>query len=85
MSTFPNVQEQNWELGERINEEALANPNSPYAGKFVGIANGKVAVVADDLDGVERVLQRVEPDPQKTYIIEAGLDYNEPVEIWGLR
>jgi hypothetical protein len=37
----------NWELADRINAEAKRDPHSPYAGKFVGIANGRVVAVAD--------------------------------------
>ncbi|GEM_PF-5888188 len=48
MSTAATVQEVNRELARQINQEARTNPQSPYANKFVGIANGKV-VVADDL------------------------------------
>src|SRR5947208_5815164 len=41
------VQEANEQLARQINEEARSDPHSPYAGKFVGIANGQVIVVAD--------------------------------------
>ena len=49
MSTVPTVQESNQALAQQINEETLRNPDSPYANKFVGIANGQVVVVADTL------------------------------------
>ncbi len=48
MSDTNTVQERNRELADQINAEARSNPQSPYANKFVGIANGKVVVVADD-------------------------------------
>ena len=83
MSDAPqSVTDRNRELAERINAEARANPNSPYAGKFVGIANGSVVVVGDDLDKVIRELLQIEPDPQKTFCLEAGVDYNEVHEMW---
>jgi hypothetical protein len=84
MSSDPTVQEVNRELARKINEEARRDPSSPYAGKLVGIANGQVVVVADDLDALVRRLQQIEPDPQKTFWIEASRDYDEVIEIWGL-
>lgn len=80
---YPNpVQDLNRELAEKINEEALRNPQSPYANKFVGIANGKVVVVADDFDEMIQRLRQIEPDPAKTYGLEASEDPNEVHEIW---
>jgi hypothetical protein len=84
MSTMADVQEQNRQLARLINEEALRNPQSPYAGKFVGIANGQVAVVADSLDEMARRLHQIEPDPTKTQSVEASLNYNEAIEIWSM-
>jgi hypothetical protein len=72
----------NQELAQRINEEALANPNSPYANKFVGIANGEVVVVADTHDEMARRLRQIEPDPRKCYGIEASRDYTKVEYIW---
>ncbi len=40
MSDSNNIVEINRELARKINEEARANPQSPYANKWVGIANG---------------------------------------------
>ena len=48
------ILERNRELANRINEEALRNPHSPYANKVVGLINGQVVVVDDDLDEVVR-------------------------------
>ena len=84
MSTPRTVREINEELARQINEEALQNPQSPYANKFVGIANGKVVVVADDLDEMEERLEQIESDPSKCYGIEASRDYSEVIEIWSL-
>ena len=84
MSASNPVLEINRELARRINAEALSNPQSPYAGKFVGIANGQVVVVADDLDEIVNRLREVEPDPMRTFCIEAGRDYDRVAEIWRL-
>ena len=82
MSTLAKVQARNRELADQINNEALSNPQSRYAGKFVGIANGQVVVVADDLDEMAKRLEQIEPDPAKRFSVEASRDYNEVVEIW---
>src|ERR1700692_4127504 len=66
------ILEINRELANRINAEARSNPQSPYANKFVGIANGKVVVIADDLDTMARRLRQIEPDPSKTFGVEAS-------------
>ena len=84
MSASKTVREINEELARKINDEARSNPQSPYAHKFVGLANGQVVVVADDLDEIGRRLEEIEPDPQKCFVIEASRDYDEVVEIWGL-
>jgi hypothetical protein len=78
------VQDLNRDLARRINEEALRDPQSPYANKFVGIANGQVVVVADSLDEMARRLERIEPDSRKCFCVEASRDYSEVIEIWGL-
>jgi hypothetical protein len=50
MSANNTVQELNRQLAGRINAEARSNPQSPYANKFIGLADGQVVVVAVDLD-----------------------------------
>jgi hypothetical protein len=82
MSTTRNIQELNRTLADQINAEARANPHSPYAGKFVGIANGQVVVVADDPEEMVQRLRQIEPDPQKTFSVEASRDYDEVIDIW---
>lgn len=76
------VQQRNRELARRINDEVRMNPQSAYAGKFVGLANGQVAVVADSLEDVVQRLEQLEPEPQRTFCIEAGLDYDAVQSIW---
>lgn len=79
------VYEMNRELARQINEEAKANPQSPYAGKFVGIANGQVVVVSEDLQEMVSRLRQIEPDPLKTFCVEASRDYDRVEEIWSCR
>jgi hypothetical protein len=78
------VQTRNRQLADQINAEARSNPQSPYANKFVGIANGQVVVVADDLGEMFDRLRLIEPDPSKTFGVEASRDYDEVHEIWEL-
>ena len=84
MSAASTVQELNHELASKINTESRSNPQSPYANKFVGIANGQVAVVADSLDEMIRRLRQIEPDPSKTFGLEASEDPDEVHDIWRL-
>jgi len=84
MNSGSQVLLQNQELARRINEEARRDPQSTYAGKFVGIANGQVAVVADNWRDVSARLRQIEPDPQKCFCIEASGDYDSVREVWGL-
>ncbi|HMC66950.1 MAG TPA: hypothetical protein VKI65_18580 [Gemmataceae bacterium] len=84
MAAASSVQDLNRELARRINEEARKNPHSPYANKFVGIANGQVVVVADSLDEMSRRLRQIEPDPTKCFGVDASEDPDEVHEIWGL-
>src|SRR5262245_29017487 len=69
------VQNLNRDLAIQINQEALKNPQSPYAHKFVGLANGQIAAVADDLDTVVRRLKEIEPDDSRCFIVEASHNY----------
>ncbi|MEX2175094.1 MAG: hypothetical protein WD872_12085 [Pirellulaceae bacterium] len=77
MSELESIARQNQELADKINQEALANRQSPYAGKYVGIANGQVAVVADTLREVVSQLQQIEPDRDRALILEASVDYDK--------
>jgi hypothetical protein len=85
MESLSVVQQRNRELAQRINEEACRDPRSAYAGKFVGLVNGQVVIVADSLEEVAQRLRQVEPDPQRMFCLEAGLDYDAPQMIWGAR
>ena len=84
MEDLNSVQQRNREMAQRINEDARTNPESTYAGKFVGLANGQVVVVAESRNDVVQRLQQVETDPQRTFCLEAGLDYEAVQSIWGI-
>lgn len=76
------IRSANEQLARQINDEARNDPESPYAGKFVGIASGQVVIVGDSLNEVARQLRQSEPDPMKTFCVEAGVDYDAVQEIW---
>lgn len=82
MVSSKTVQELNRELADKLAEEGRNDPKSPYAGKFVGIANGQVVVVADDLNEMVSRLRQVEPDRTKTFGVEVGHDYSVVEEVW---
>jgi hypothetical protein len=87
MSDFDRVQDLNEQLARRIHEEAKRDPHSPYIHKYVGIANGRDVVIADDLEDIGPRLQQIEPDPDKCFCfwVDPDLDdYNAANEIWGL-
>jgi len=71
----------NERLAQRIRREAKENPNSPYANRFVGLANGKVVVIADSLGEMARQLRRIEPDPSKRFGVDVAADYSRIEEV----
>jgi hypothetical protein len=85
MSATTTVRDLNRQLAQQIHQESRSDPKSPYADKWVGIANGQVVVVADDLDEMLRLLRQIEPDPSKTFGLQASEDPDEIHDIWGLR
>jgi hypothetical protein len=85
MTSDSAIQEMNRQLAKKINDEARNNPQSPYAGKFVGISDGQVVVVADDLNELGRRLRHGKYVPARTFGIEASRDHDQVEEIWRLR
>jgi hypothetical protein len=83
MPALTEIQQLNRELGDKVLADAKQNPHA-YPGKYVGIANGHVVVVTDDLNELVRRVHAVEPDPANTFGIEIGRDYEKVYEIWGL-
>ena len=62
--------ELNREVARRILQEVQADPSSPYAGKVVGIANGQVVHVGDDLDTTLRRVREIEPNVWRGVCLE---------------
>ena len=83
MSATPTIQQLNRDLADRVLAEAKSDPQA-YPGKYVGIANGKVVVVSDDLDEIVRQLDQAESNPKNIFVVEPGRDYAKVCEIWGL-
>jgi hypothetical protein len=77
------IQQLNRDLAGEVVEEAKRDLQSPYRGKFVGIANGQIVLVADRLEEIGPRLRQAEADRSKTYWIEIGLDGTEVYHIWG--
>lgn len=82
MTQTDSISSVNEQVARQINRQARQDPQSPYAGKLVGIANGQVVVVADTWREVVDRLRQVEPDPAKCRCIEASADYDRVEEIW---
>ena len=75
MSATNSIQQLNCELANKPIEKAKQNP-SALAGKFVGIANGKVVVVSDDLDELGRQLEQAVGKGE-------GHSFHSPLSRWG--
>jgi hypothetical protein len=80
MTNNGSVRATNERLARKVRREGK-EPGSPYADKFVGIANGEVVVVTDSLEDVTNRLLRIERDPSKCYIVDVAADYDRVYEI----
>jgi hypothetical protein len=78
------IQIRNRELADKLIEDAKRDP-SAIAEKYVGIANGNIVVVSDELSEIARRLKQVEPDPGLTFVVEPRRDYKQVCEIWGIK
>lgn len=87
MSGSKTMQELNEELARKIHEEARRDLRSPYANKFVGIANGQVVAVADELDELMPLLRQSESDPKMCSCVRIDPNgvFNEENAIWESR
>lgn len=65
----------------RLNRETRANPNSPYAGKYVVIADCEVVTVADSLDDMHEKILALGMNPRETFYIQASAHYDTPIWI----
>jgi hypothetical protein len=79
MPSVAEIVEMNRALANRINKEARSDPQSPYAGKKVALANGEVVAVGDTWEEVIARLDQVQRDRRKTAVFDASADYDTPV------
>jgi hypothetical protein len=85
MSERQEIIDRNREVMRRINDELLRDPNSPYAGKWIGIANGQVVLVGDTFDDVKKRLREIESDPFRCFCMEGvGITDEEANAIYGV-
>lgn len=84
MAASDSMHDANRSVARQILDDARKNPRSVYAGKFVGIANGRVAVIADNWDELAERLRESEPNFSKTLSLEVDADYDAIQEIWRL-
>ena len=80
MTTTKSIEEVNREVGDQVLADAKRDPQK-YAGRYVGIANGKVVVVTSDLREYVRYLKEVEPNPANTYGVDLQYEYSKVYEI----
>ena len=73
----PEINRLNAEVARRINLQTRADPSSPYANKHVGLVNGEVVVVSDDLRTAVRRLRELDPGNHGSFVFEASRDYDE--------
>lgn len=85
MAMLTEDEQRDLELARTINREARTIPESPYAGKWVAVLEGKVVAIADSLAEASAQLRAIEPDHERGILIEASADYETPVEIWLLK
>lgn len=83
MLTLTEEQKKNLEVAMQINRATRANPQSAYAGKYIGVWKQQVIAVADTLDELDAQLDALQADPNECIWIEASADYDEPEIIWG--
>lgn len=82
METLSAEQQKNWQVALQISRETRADPDSPYHGKRIAVADEKIVASADDLDQLYQQLDLLDGDTSDCVIIEADLDYERTTMIW---
>ena len=75
-------QRKDLELARRINRQVRTEPDSPYAGKYVGILREQVVAVGNTLGEVEAQLDALGAGPREGICLEAGADYDQTYRTW---
>jgi uncharacterized protein YlzI (FlbEa/FlbD family) len=80
VTTVKSIADINRELGEQVLQDAKRDPKK-YPDKYVGIANGKVVVVSNDLNETVEQMALVESNPANCYFVNTKYDYTKPYHI----
>jgi hypothetical protein len=76
-------EKKNYALAQQIDQEVKDNPQSLYAGKCIGLLDGKVVTVNDTIVDVCKALERIAPDPRRGMIHEVGVGDDVMIDyIW---
>ena len=78
-------QEKNWEVALRINREARADPDSPYANQYVAVSNEKVVAQGKDLEELVAKTRLLGLNPKEFIYIATNIDYDRTCSIGGFR
>lgn len=74
--------QRSWEFALRLCRAARVDPASPYFGRFVGVAQGRVVTVADSFEDLSRQLDELGVAPGETVMVDTTFDYDNPIQIW---
>lgn len=85
MPTAIDIPTQKRELADTLIANAQRTPPLSCGGQYVGIANGQVVVITDDLAELALRLKEAESDPGKTLIVEPARNLGEVHQIWEIR
>jgi hypothetical protein len=77
----PVIRQLNEEVARRINLETRADPSSAYTNKIVGLVNGEVVIVSDDLRTAISRLRELDPNNRSSFVFEASRDPDEVVRV----
>lgn len=78
-------QEKNWEVALRINREARANPDSPYANQCIAVSQEQVVAQGKDFEELISKTRAMGLDPKKFIFIETNIDYDRTYQFGGFR
>jgi hypothetical protein len=65
-------QQLNQQVADQIIRRGGLNGKAYRSGEWLALLDGKVVASAPDLEGAVRELRRLDPDPRRGMIVEAG-------------
>lgn len=78
-------QQKNWEFARQLSREARANPDSPYAGKFVGVSGQQVVALADTPEALDGALAALNCNRDDCMVIDTNYDHDRTMMVWSPR